>query len=80
MGAHEVAEPCALPVLADHQVLRFREALDALTELLDELVDRPALPCGLQRHSLHHGELVLGAVGELAHEELGTLLAQLELR
>src|SRR5262245_32849102 len=76
----QVAQPSSLPVLAHHEVLRFRQSLNALTELLDELINACGLARRLQGHPLHDGELVLGTVGELLHQERGVFLATLKLR
>ena len=80
MSAYQIAEPRSLPVLAHHQILRFRQSLDALTELFHELINARALACCLRRHALHDRELVLGSMGEFAHQELRMLLSQLEFR
>src|SRR5262245_2254434 len=80
MRPHQVAQPSALPVLAQHKVLRLRQALNALAELLHELFDRRALACGLQSHPLHHRELVLRAMREFAHQKGRMLMPDLEFR
>ena len=79
MGADKVAEPCSLPVLLHHKILRFRQTLNALIKLLHELVDTCDLTRSLSRHPLHDSKLVLGAVGKLSHQERGVFLAALEL-
>ena len=80
MSPHQIAQPCSLPILAHHEILQFCQALDALAELLHELINGSALTSCLQRHPLHDRKLVLRAVGELAHQELGVLLPPLEFR
>src|SRR5689334_1795122 len=78
MSLHQIAQPGALPVLANHEVLRFGQALDALRQLLDELVNSRALARSLQGHPFHDGQLVLGAMGEFSHEKCRMLLSALE--
>ena len=80
VGAHEVAQPCSLPVLLHHEVLRFRQPLNALIELLHKLVHAFGLASSLQRHPFYDCELVLGAVRKLAHQKRGMFLAAFEFR
>ena len=80
MSPHQIAKPCSLPILAQHEVLRLCQALDALAELLYELVNGPALTRGLQRHPLHDRKLVLRAMREFAHQERRVLVPKLQFR
>src|SRR6185503_13439257 len=79
LSTNEVAEPSTLPVLLQHEILGFGQALNALAEMVDELVHVPTLTRGLQSHAFDDGELVLGAMREFAHQELRMLLPPLEL-
>src|SRR5215470_4516628 len=80
MRFHQIAQPGALPVLANHEVLRFSQALDALRQLLDKLTNSRALARSLQRHPLHDSQLVFGPMGELSHEECRLVLSTLKLQ
>src|SRR4026208_1903915 len=71
VSAHEVAQPCALPVLLDHEVLGLGETLEAPVDPFGEFVDVLALASRLQGHSSDHRKLVLGTVCEFAHQKCG---------
>src|SRR5499427_395675 len=75
LGAHQILDLNPFPFVPDEQVLIGRKRLDALGEALDEIF---GVFCGgLVRDRVDDTEHVLGAMIDLAHEEVLPFLALL---
>ena len=77
LGADEIGQIHPAPFALHEQVLARRQRLDALAKALDELL-RPRRD-GAAGERVHEGQQVLGAVVDLAHEEMDLLLIALAL-
>jgi hypothetical protein len=65
LGAHQILDINALPLVPDQQVLIGRERLNALSEALDKILRLTSR--GLAGDCLHDTEHVLGAMTDLTH-------------
>jgi hypothetical protein len=68
LGADQVLGLCPMPFTLDEEVLVGRKRLDALGEAFDEIFGISGR--GLVSDRVHHAEHVLGAMIDLAHEEV----------
>src|SRR6266478_6322077 len=68
LGANEVRDRYPIPFVAHEQVLIGGKCLDALGEALDEILGVSG--GGLVSDRIHHAEHILGAMIDLAHEEV----------
>src|SRR5262252_6176336 len=75
LGAHQILDLNPFPFVPDEQVLIGRKRLDALGEALDEIFG--VFGGGLVSDRVDDAEHVLGAMIDLAHEEMLLLLALL---
>jgi hypothetical protein len=64
-----------------HSPVRFEDGLECRRQdrAAPALVIEPT-DCRLHRHALHHRELIVAPMRELAHQELGALSPGLQLR
>src|SRR5215217_633643 len=80
LGAHEILDPGAGPSLVDEKAVGAAERVEPLAEPLEELVEAGTVGRRLACHGLRHGESILRAMRELAHQEADVRLAFLALR
>src|SRR5215472_19041060 len=73
LGPDQVLDLDPIPFVPDEQVLTGRKRLDALGEALDEIFG--IFGGGLTSDRVHDAEHVLGAMIDLAHEEMHLFLA-----
>ena len=79
LRAHEIVERGAVPAFLHQKVVRARQRLQPLAEPLQEALDVAGMLGGLARHRLDHGQKVLRAMRQFAHQEAQMRLALLAL-
>ena len=80
MRVDEVAERHAAPIAAHEQVVRARQAVDAIDEIRGLRFGVAAAVEGAARERGDHGQEILGAMRKLAHDQVCVLLAALARR
>ena len=72
LGAHQILDINALPLVPGQQVLIGRKCLDTLSEVLDKIFRLTSR--GLASDCLHETEHVLGAMIDLVHQKVNLFL------